>query len=80
MACSIAQTLDVAGEWWTPLILRDVYVGLSRFEQIRANLGISRKILAARLETLVESGVLERRPYQDAPPRHDYLLTEKGRE
>jgi DNA-binding HxlR family transcriptional regulator len=80
MACSIAQTLDVAGEWWTPLILRDIYVGLSRFEQIRANLGISRKVLTARLETLVDSGVVERRAYQDAPPRHDYLLTEKGRE
>ena len=77
MACSIARTLDVIGEPWSPLILRDVWVGMSRFEQLQADLGISRKVLAERLGHLVEQGVLERRPY-DARPRFDYLLTEKG--
>ncbi|OLT12046.1 HxlR family transcriptional regulator [Pseudonocardia sp. CNS-139] len=78
MACSIARTLDVFGEPWTPLILRDVWVGISRFEQIRADLGISTKVLTQRLAFLVEAGVLERRQYSDRPPRHEYALTEKG--
>ena len=78
--CSIARTVDLAGEWWTPLIIRDVYLGLTRYDDIQANLGLSRKLLAGRLERLVEGGVLERRPYQDNPVRHDYLLTEKGNE
>ena len=77
MACSIARTLDVIGEPWSPLILRDVWVGMSRFEQLQADLGISRKVLTERLGHRVEQGVLERRPY-DARPRFDYLLTEKG--
>jgi DNA-binding HxlR family transcriptional regulator len=76
--CSIARTVDLAGEWWTPLILRDVYLGLTRFDDIQANLGISRKVLTGRLDRLVEGGVLERRPYQTHPPRHDYVLTAKG--
>lgn len=80
MACSIAQTLDVAGEWWTPLVLRDIYVGLGRFDRIRDNLGISRKVLTARLNTLIANGVVERIPYQQSPVRYDYVLTEKGRE
>ena len=78
--CSIARTLDVIGEPWSPLILRDVYVGMSRFDQIQADLGISRKVLTERLKWLVESSVLERRQYQDRPPRHDYVLTDKGTE
>ena len=77
MACSIARTLDVIGEPWSPLILRDVWVGMNRFDQIQADLGISRKVLAERLNHLVESGVLERRPY-DPRPRYEYQLTEKG--
>jgi DNA-binding HxlR family transcriptional regulator len=80
MACSIARTLDLFGEPWTPLILRDVWVGISRFEQIRADLGISTKVLTQRLAVLVESGVLERRQYSARPPRHEYALTEKGTE
>src|SRR5258708_27221465 len=79
MACSIARTLDVVGEPWSPLILRDVWVGLPRFEQIQADLGTSRKVLTERLNHLVERGVLERRPY-DRRPRHEYVLTEKGTE
>jgi DNA-binding HxlR family transcriptional regulator len=79
MACSIARTLDVIGEPWSPLILRDVWVGFTRFEQIHADLGISRKVLAERLNHLVEQGVLERRPY-DRRPRYEYVLTDKGAE
>jgi DNA-binding HxlR family transcriptional regulator len=63
MACSIARTLDVIGEPWSPLILRDVWVGFTRFEQIQADLGISRKVLTERLNHLVDQGVLDRRPY-----------------
>ena len=77
MACSIARTLDVIGEPWSPLILRDVWAGFTRFEQIQADLGISRKVLTERLNYLVERGVLERRPY-DRRPRYEYVLTEKG--
>jgi DNA-binding HxlR family transcriptional regulator len=80
MACSIARTLDVIGEPWSPLILRDVYVGFTRFEQIQQDLGISRKVLAERLRWLVENEVLERREYSSRPPRHEYVLTAKGTE
>ncbi|MGI5502050.1 winged helix-turn-helix transcriptional regulator [Lentzea sp. CA-135723] len=79
MACSIARTLDVVGEPWTPLILRDVWVGMNRFEQLQADLGISRKVLTERLNHLVEQGVLERRPY-DQRPRYEYVLTVRGTE
>jgi DNA-binding HxlR family transcriptional regulator len=77
MACSIARTLDVIGEPWSPLVLRDVWAGFTRFEQLQADLGISRKVLTERLNHLVEQGVLERRPY-DRRPRFEYVLTEKG--
>jgi DNA-binding HxlR family transcriptional regulator len=79
MACSIARTLDVIGEPWSPLVLRDVWAGFTRFDQIQADLGISRKVLAERLNHLVERGVLERRPY-DRRPRYEYVLTDKGAE
>ncbi len=79
MACSIARTLDVIGEPWSPLILRDVWVGLRRFDQLQADLGISRKVLTERLNHLVDEGVLERRPY-DNRPRHEYVLTQQGTE
>ncbi|MFJ6674576.1 winged helix-turn-helix transcriptional regulator [Actinosynnema sp. NPDC091369] len=78
MACSIARTMDVVGEPWSPLILRDVYVGISRFDQLQDDLGISRKVLAERLKWLVEQDVLERREYSARPPRHEYALTPKG--
>jgi DNA-binding HxlR family transcriptional regulator len=79
MACSIARTLDVMGEPWSPLILRDVWVGMNRFDQLQADLGISRKVLTERLNHLVDEGVLERRPY-DNRPRYEYHLTAKGAE
>ena len=78
MACSIARTMDVAGEPWSPLIVRNVYVGISRFDQLQQSLGISRKVLAERLRRLTEVGVLARREYSASPPRHEYVLTEMG--
>jgi DNA-binding HxlR family transcriptional regulator len=78
MACSIARTMDVIGEPWSPLILRNVYVGVNRFEPLQQSLGISRKVLTERLKWLVGNGVLERVEYSDRPPRHEYTLTEKG--
>lgn len=79
MACSIARTLDVIGEPWSPLVLRDVWVGMNRFDQLQADLGISRKVLTERLHHLVDQGVLERVAY-DSRPRYEYRLTEKGTE
>ena len=78
LTCSIARTLDLIGEPWSPLILRDVMVGIRRFDQIQADLGISRKVLTERLKWLVDCGVLERREYSARPPRYEYLLTSKG--
>lgn len=79
MHCSIAQALEIIGEWWTLLILRDAFFGVRRFEDFVERLGIARNVLTNRLDTLVEAGVLERRPYDEARGRYDYLLTEKGR-
>jgi DNA-binding HxlR family transcriptional regulator len=76
--CSIARALDAAGEWWTPLILRDVAYGIRRFGEIQDDLGISANVLSDRLETLVAEGLLETRAYQSRPERHEYRLTDKG--
>lgn len=78
MHCSIAQSLEIVGEWWTLLVLRDAFLGVRRFEDFVQRLGIARNVLTSRLETLVEAGVLERRPYDEARGRFDYVLTEKG--
>ena len=78
MNCSIAQTLDVVGDPWTLLIVRDALFGTTRFDDFQRSLGIPRATLAARLEALVEHEVMERRAYQTRPWRHDYVLTEKG--
>jgi DNA-binding HxlR family transcriptional regulator len=78
MQCSIARTVAIAGEPWSPLVLRDVFVGINRFDDMQRDLGISRKVLAERLATLVEAGMLERRPYSERPPRYEYHLTEMG--
>jgi DNA-binding HxlR family transcriptional regulator len=80
MTCSIARTLDVVGEPWSPLIVRDVWVGINRFDQMQRDLGVSSKVLAERLRWLVVNGVLEKRAYSERPVRHEYLLTEKGHE
>ncbi|MFJ7260113.1 winged helix-turn-helix transcriptional regulator [Streptomyces globosus] len=77
--CAIAQALDVVGDWWTLLIVRDTARGLHRFEELQRELGVSRKVLAERLRLLVEAGVLTREPYQERPVRHEYRLTPRGR-
>jgi len=80
MDCSVAQCLEVVGEWWSMLIVRDAFLGVTRFDEFQRRLGISRKILQQRLARLVDAGVLERVPYSDHPPRDDYRLTDKGRD
>ncbi|MFD5143352.1 winged helix-turn-helix transcriptional regulator [Streptomyces sp. NPDC058401] len=77
--CSIAQALDVVGDWWTLLIVRDAARGVHRFDEFQRELGMSRKVLTERLKLLVEAGVLTREPYQDRPVRHAYRLTPRGR-
>ena len=76
--CSIAKTLELIGERWTLLVVRDVFRGKRRFDQIQQSLGIARNVLTARLEALVEQGILERRCYCERPPRYEYFLTDKG--
>ncbi|MCO1593660.1 winged helix-turn-helix transcriptional regulator [Micromonospora sp. RHAY321] len=76
--CGIAQALGVLGDWWTFLIVRDIAGGTTRFDALQRELGVSRRALTERLTALVEHGVLERRPYSQHPPRHDYLLTARG--
>jgi DNA-binding HxlR family transcriptional regulator len=78
MSCSIARTLAVAGEPWTPLILRDIVFGLTKFDEIQRDLGVATNILTDRLSTLVTHGLLTREPYQRRPLRYRYELTEKG--
>ena len=80
MPCSIARTLAIAGEAWSPLVIRDVFIGINRFDDLQRDLGISRKVLAERLRHLVDAGMLERRPYSERPLRHEYVLTEMGSE
>src|SRR5689334_2434500 len=76
--CSVAGALEVVGERWTLLIIRDAFLGLSRFDEFRESLGIARNVLTDRLNTLVEEGIFERVPYGDRPDRVDYRLTRKG--
>lgn len=77
-SCSIARTLDVVGERWAMLIMRSVFLGVRRFDDLQRELGIARNVLAERLDALVGRGLLERRAYQERPVRHEYVLTEKG--
>ena len=79
MNCSIAQTLELVGEWWTLLIVRDVFLGIRRFDDFVERLGISRNVLTDRLDKLVDAEILERRPYDEGRGRYDYVLTERGR-
>jgi DNA-binding HxlR family transcriptional regulator len=78
MRCSIARSLAAAGEPWSPLVLRDIWVGINRFDDLQRDLGISRKVLAERLSRLVEEDMVERRLYSDHPARYEYVLTQKG--
>src|SRR5205823_13136875 len=76
--CSIAGTLELIGERWTLLVLRDAFLGVRRFDDFQRDLGVARNVLAARLGRLVDEGVLERVAYQERPERFEYRLTEKG--
>jgi DNA-binding HxlR family transcriptional regulator len=78
--CSIARALEVVGERWTLLIIRDVFLGRRRFDQLQESLGIARNVLTERLNRLVEEGILERVRYSERPERFEYRLTDKGRE
>jgi DNA-binding HxlR family transcriptional regulator len=78
--CSIARALAVTGDRWTPLIMRDAFYGLTRFDQFQHSLGMSRNVLTRRLNGIVETGLLERRKYQDRPERYEYIVTEMGRD
>jgi DNA-binding HxlR family transcriptional regulator len=79
MNCLIAQALEIVGEWWTLLILRDAFLGIRRFDDFVDRLGISRNVLTDRLDKLVAADVLERRAYDEGRGRYDYVLTDKGR-
>jgi len=76
--CSIAKSLEVIGERWSLLIVRDILNGNRRFGELQQSLGIARNVLSARLQRLVDENILERRAYQESPPRYEYFLTEKG--
>jgi DNA-binding HxlR family transcriptional regulator len=76
--CSIARALEVLGDRWTILVVRDAFLGVRRFEDFQRDLGVARNVLTDRLQRLVDEGILERRRYQERPPRHEYRLTEKG--
>ena len=78
--CSIARTVDLVGDWWTPLVLREAYYGVRRFDDFEAGLGIGRNILTERLRRLVKEGLMVRKRYEDHPPRYEYRLTDKGRD
>jgi DNA-binding HxlR family transcriptional regulator len=80
MTCSVAQCLDVVGEWWSLLIVRDAFLGVTRFDDFQARLGISRNVLSQRLGHLVDREVLKRVAYSEHPPRFEYRLTRKGRD
>lgn len=78
--CALARALELLGERWTLLIVRDAFYGVRRYSDFLAHLDIPRAVLATRLQALVDAGVLARRPYQESPLRHEYLLTARGRE
>src|ERR1700710_1173309 len=80
MTCPIARSLEHVGEWWSMLILRDAFAGLTRFDEFEQRLGIAPNLLRRRLSALVEGGMLEKRRYSERPPRDEYVLTERGRD
>jgi DNA-binding HxlR family transcriptional regulator len=77
--CPIARTTDLMGDWWTPMVMREAFLGRRRFDEFQKALSVSRGILAKRLLRLVDEGLLEKRAYESRPPRFEYILTEKGR-
>ena len=80
MLCPVARTLERVGEWWSILILRDAFHGLTRFDQFQTSLGIAPNMLTRRLDALVEAGLLARQLYSKHPPRYEYVLTQRGRD
>src|SRR5580692_11331746 len=78
--CPVARSLERVGEWWSILILRDAVYGLKRFDEFQKSLEIAPNMLTRRLNSLVQDGILERRLYSEKPPRHEYVLTQKGRD
>jgi DNA-binding HxlR family transcriptional regulator len=80
MQCPIARSLDRVGEWWSILIMRDVFHGMTRFDQFQKSLGIAPNMLTRRLKSLVDSGLLERRLYSERPARYEYIATDLGRD
>ncbi|MBS1860175.1 MAG: helix-turn-helix transcriptional regulator [Actinobacteria bacterium] len=78
--CSIAKPLAFLGERWTVLILRDLFLGRHRFDELQTSVGVATNVLSQRLATLTEEGIVERRRYNEHPERFEYLLTEKGRD
>jgi DNA-binding HxlR family transcriptional regulator len=78
--CSVARALEIVGERWTLLIVRDAFLGRTRFDQFQESLGIARNVLTDRLSRLVAEGVLERVRYSERPERYEYVLTEKGKQ
>jgi len=80
MLCPIARSLERVGEWWSMLIMRDALYGMTRFDEFQESLGIAPNMLTRRLTALVEAGLLERRLYNERPPRYEYLPTERGRD
>jgi DNA-binding HxlR family transcriptional regulator len=78
--CPAARALETVGEWWSILILRDAFQGMTRFDEFEQSLGIAPNILSRRLSHLTEAGMFARRRYSDRPPRYDYVLTSKGRD
>ncbi len=77
--CPIARTTDLMGDWWTPMVMREAFLGRRRFDEFQKALSVSRGVLAKRLTRLVDEGLLEKRVYELRPPRFEYILTEKGR-
>lgn len=76
----VARALEVVGEWWTPLIIRAVFLGHTRYDEIQSDLGIARNVLSDRLNSLVGAGVLQKVQYSERPQRFEYQLTEMGRD
>jgi DNA-binding HxlR family transcriptional regulator len=80
MRCSLARGLELIGDWWSPLIVRDLFLGVARFDELVEDLGISRNLLTRRLTALIDSGIVARRVYQQRPARYEYVLTAAGQD
>src|ERR1700712_2507399 len=80
LQCPVARSLERVGEWWSIMILRDAFYGLTRFDEFQKSLQIAPNILTRRLSALVKAGLLERRRYSERPPRYAYCLTDRGRD